>query len=152
MTNTPIGDNYPSSIDFVRTPNNVEVGIVAGANPIHIYVLPNFSRQTIDCWIETMVPHIQQWLDGAFDTWLALHDLSQLPLAVSVTPYARQKFQDLAKLAPRLSGKVAFVTAPNRMMQTIAQPVVSRYVHVIQPNIEPKLFSDQASALSWLQA
>jgi hypothetical protein len=126
------------------------VTITTTTPPVHVYRLQDFSRATIDVWVDRMLEHLAAWDAHQSHPWLALHDLRAVSGLSSITPYVSQRFQDVAENYAHLSGRVCFVANMPRFLESLGRRVTYNFVNRNQPYITPHMVDDFSAGMVWL--
>lgn len=120
--------------------------------PIHVYRLNDFSRATIDVWIQSMLGHLAVWDAYREQPWLALHDLRAVKGLSSITPYAGHRFQGVAAQYAQLFGRVCFVVKLPPFLERMGRSITYNFVNRNQPHITPHITDEFTAGIEWLLA
>lgn len=101
--------------------------------------------ETIDAWYQTSLDIIKNWPETK--PYLVLTNLTELGL----TPYARQRTEELAVLMPQyLSGRVAVIISRGVLGYGLRIFGTTR-LKALVPNLTFEFFFEEAKALEWLE-
>lgn len=110
------------------------------------YKVTVFSRETIYKNSETVKEIIRTWPSGR--PYLALMDYTENP-NLALTPYLRQRAEDILKTFPRLHGRIAVVMKKSAASQTMRLFIKYGLGHK-HKKLEREIFFSHAEALAWL--
>lgn len=115
---------------------------------IVIYTVFDVSRTVVDVWAEAVIDLMEKWPPDR--AYLAIYDVSNIP---SLTPYARKRAEDIARVAANLAhidGAYAVVLKRN-FLSMIIRLFVLRDLPGQNPKFKRRVFFDRDEALAWLE-
>lgn len=114
---------------------------------IVIYKVNEFTRQSINDSVETVMKIVRQWPAG--QPYLALMDYTDNK-SITLTPYYRQRSEDLLKAFPFLKGRSAIVMTKSSVAYSI-KFYVKHGTGQKQSTLKRDVFFSRQDALSWLE-